>query len=507
MTLNTKDCECLRSRGITQEKYEEELRRLRTGFPYLRVLAPATIGNGIMSLNDEERHHYADVWDKYVASGAKVVKMVPASGAASRMFKNLFKFVEDDGITVDSPFMREFFEGIHSFAFFPKLDKVAARLYGMSVDELITAGRHKDVVKALLGAEGLNYGALPKALLDFHAYEPAARTSLEEHLAEGAQYAAGADGVVHLHFTVSPEHIPLVEAKVKEATPGLSGEYGVTYDVSESVQKPSTDTVALGPDGEPFRIDGELFFRPGGHGALIENLGEIDADVIFLKNVDNVVPDSQRALTIEYKKVLGGLLVETSRRIAEYIGELSCGLPSRPALNSMLDYLREHLCVTGDNAADMDDLELADYLMCKFSRPLRVCGMVRNEGEPGGGPFLAYSPDGTVAPQILESSQLDLSKKEVSEMFAHSTHFNPVDIVCDIRDFEGKNYDLTEYVDAETGFISSKSVKGVDVKALELPGLWNGAMSDWNTIFVEVPAATFNPVKTVNDLLRPAHQS
>ena len=499
MTANTQDCECLRSRGITQEKYEEELRRLRTGFPYLRVLAPATIGNGIMCLSNEARRHYSEIWDHYIGSGAKVVKMVPASGAASRMFKNLFKFVEDDSMTVEHPFMREFFDGIHSFAFFSKLEQACIRMYGAGIDELITSNRHKDVVKALLNGEGLNYGALPKALLDFHAYGPIPRTSLEEHMAEGAQYAAGADGVVHLHFTLSPEHVPLVQAKVNDAEPTLSRKYGVTYDVSESVQKPSTDTVALGPDNEPFRIDGKLFFRPGGHGALIENLGEIDADVIFLKNVDNVVPDSQRALTIEYKKVLGGLLVETSRRINEYLGELSCGLPSRPVLNSMLDYLRVQLCVTGDNATEMDDLELADYLICKFSRPLRVCGMVRNEGEPGGGPFLAYSPDGTVAPQILESSQLDLTKPDVAEMFARSTHFNPVDIVCDIRDFEGNNYDLAEFVDPDTGFISSKSVKGVDVKALELPGLWNGAMSDWNTIFVEVPAATFNPVKTVND--------
>lgn len=508
MTPDRKDRECLERRGISQEKYEEEVRRLRAGFPLMRILGPATVGNGIMKVDDEQRRHYTAVWDKYVATGAKVVKMVPASGAASRMFKNLFKFVEDEtGRLEGNPFMSEFFAGIHGFAFFAELDATCLRLYNKGVDTLMGENRHKDVVNALLGAEGLNYGNLPKALLEFHSYREGARTPLEEHLAEGAQYAAGADGVVRLHFTVSPEHIPLVQAKVKETAPALGRKYGVGYEVSESVQKPSTDTVALGPDGEPFRVDGELFFRPGGHGALIENLGEIDADAIFLKNVDNVVPDPQRTLTIEYKKVIGGILVETSRRIAEYMGELSCGLPPRPVLESMLDYLHDHLCVRGDNAADMDDLELADYLTCKFARPLRVCGMVRNEGEPGGGPFLAYGPDGTVSPQILESSQLDLSNGEIADMFAHSTHFNPVDLVCDIRDCEGNNYDLTEFVDPETGFVSSKSVKGVEIKALELPGLWNGAMSDWNTVFVEVPGATFNPVKTVNDLLRPAHQN
>lgn len=507
MTLNQKDRETLKARGISEEKFNEELRRLKSGFPYLRIEGPATVGNGIMALNEEQRAYYQALWDKYVASGVKVVKMVPASGAASRMFKNLFKFAGGESMTPDTPFIEEFCNGIHDFAFFPELDATCVRLYGKGVDELFAEGRHRDVAKALVEPEGMNYGGLPKALLEFHTTADGPRTALEEHLAEGAQYAAGEDGVVHVHFTVSPEHIPLVEAKVKAAAPVLAKKYGVAFDVTTSIQKPSTDTVALGPDGEPFRVDGELFFRPGGHGALIENLGEIDGDVVFLKNIDNVVPDSRRAVTIEYKKVLGGVLVEAERKIAEYVGELNCGLPSRPVLNEMLDYLRDTLCVTGDDAAHWDDLELADYLLCKFSRPLRVCGMVRNEGEPGGGPYLAYSSDGTVQPQILESTQIDTDKPEGREIMSRATHFNPVDLVCSIRDFDDEVYNLADFVDPDTGFISSKSVKGVDVKALELPGLWNGAMSDWNTIFVEVPAETFNPVKTVNDLLRPAHRS
>lgn len=506
MTLNRQDSETLKARGITEETLNEELRRLRCGFPYLRIQGPATAGNGITVLDDEQRAHYREVWDRYVASGAKVVKMVPASGAASRMFKDLFKFAKGESLVPDTPFIEEFCGGIHEFAFFPELDETCTRLYGKGVDALFAEGRHRDVAKALVEPSGMNYGGLPKALLKFHSTPEGSRTALEEHLAEGAQYAAGQDGTVHVHFTVSPEHIPLVEAKVREASPALAAKYGVAFDVTTSIQKPSTDTVALGPDGDPFRVDGELFFRPGGHGALIENLGEIDGDVIFLKNIDNVVPDSRRAVTVEYKKVLGGVLVEAGRKIAEYLGELTCGLPSRPALDSMLEYLRETLCVTGDDAAHMEDLELADYLLCKFSRPLRVCGMVRNEGEPGGGPYLAYGPDGTVQPQILESTQIDTGKEEGREVMSRATHFNPVDLVCSIRDFEDDRYDLADFVDPDTGFISSKSVKGVEVKALELPGLWNGAMSDWNTIFVEVPAETFNPVKTVNDLLRPAHQ-
>lgn len=506
MTLNRQDSETLKARGITEETLNEELRRLRSGFPYLRIQGPATPGNGILTLGEEQRAHYQEVWDRYVDSGAKIVKMVPASGAASRMFKDLFKFANGESLTPDTPFIEEFCNGIHEFAFFPELDETCTRLYGKGVDALFAEGRHRDVAKALVEPDGMNYGALPKALLKFHSTAEGARTALEEHLAEGAQYAAGKEGSVHVHFTVSPEHIPLVEAKVKEAAPALSAKYGVAFDVTTSIQKPSTDTVALGPDGEPFRVEGELFFRPGGHGALIENLGDIDGDVIFLKNIDNVVPDRRRSVTVEYKKILGGVLVEAERKIAEYLGELTCGLPSRPVLDSMLDYLRETLCVTGDDAAHMEDLELADYLLCKFSRPLRVCGMVRNEGEPGGGPYLAYGPDGTVQPQILESTQIDTSKEEGREVMSRATHFNPVDLVCSIRDFEDERYDLADFVDPDTGFISSKSVKGVEVKALELPGLWNGAMSDWNTIFVEVPAETFNPVKTVNDLLRPAHQ-
>ena len=508
MNISEKDKETLAARGVPVEKFEEQIRRLRVGFPFLKVEGPAIVGNGIMALDDRQRDEYVKVWDDYVASGAKVIKMVPASGAASRMFKALFKFADGESLTPDNDFIREFADGIHNFAFFNELDATCRRLYGKGIDDLFAEGRHRDVVRALIMPEGMNYGQLPKALLSFHLSGDAARTPVEEHLAEGAQYAAGSDGTVHVHFTVSPEHIPLVEAKVKEAEPVLAKKYGVKFDVTTSVQKHSTDTPALGPDGEPFRNDdGTLLFRPGGHGALIENLGELEADIVFLKNIDNVVPDSRRELTIEYKKVLGGVLVKNARMIAHYLGELRTGMPSRPELNNMLDYLRSTLCVTGDDAAHWEDLELADYLYGKFDRPLRVCGMVRNEGEPGGGPYLAVSPDGTVQPQILESTQIDVSKPEEKAMMEHATHFNPVDLVCAFRNPEGKYYDLTEFVDPETGFVSSKSVKGIDLKALELPGLWNGAMSDWNTIFVEVPAATFNPVKTVNDLLRPAHQS
>lgn len=501
------DDRILEARGITPAQVETQLRQLRAGFPWLRIEAPATPGNGILCPDAAARERYVKIWNDYLADGAKVVKMVPASGAASRMFKNLFAFVSGDSAEPDTPFMRDFFAGMADFPFFSILDDKCRELYGLGIKELVDARRHRDVVAALIMEQGLNYGAWPKALLPFHRHDGKLRTALEEHLAEGAQYAAGADGVVRLHFTVSTEHIPAVKALIEKAVPALEQEYGCRYDISLSVQKPSTDTVALGPDGQLYRENGEIFFRPGGHGALIENLGEIDGDVIFIKNIDNVVPDSRRASTIEYKKALGGVLVETRRQIDHWLGLLRTSLPSRPVLNEILDFLRDTLFIRVPGASAMDDLELADFLLCKLDRPLRVCGMVRNEGEPGGGPFLVYGSDGTVSPQILESTQIDPDNPATPALLKGVTHFNPVDLAVSIKDMEGDSFDLADFVDPQTGFISSKSRKGVEIKALELPGLWNGAMSDWNTIFLEVPADTFNPVKTVNDLLRPAHQS
>ena len=481
----------------------EQLARFAAGFPYLRVEAPATPGRGIMTLTEQERNRYAGEWQRFLRDGGSVVKMVPASGAASRMFKNLFAYAASGEMT---PFMQEFFAGLHEFAFYPELKSACERLYGATPDDLLASGRGVDVVKALISEEGMNYGQLPKALLTFHKSSTGVRTPLEEHLAEGAGYAADAEGRVHVHFTVSPDHMELMKAKIAEALPAMQKEYGLQFVVDMSVQKPSTDTVAVNLDGTPYREAGDLFFRPAGHGALLENLSELPEQVVFLKNIDNVVPDSLRASTLEYKKVLGGILVDTHRRIAHYAGELRTGLPSRPVLNEMLDFMHDTLCITREGAEQMDDLELADYLLCKFDRPLRVCGMVRNEGEPGGGPFLTYNADGTVSPQILESTQLDPESASTPELLKGSTHFNPVDLVCYTHDLEGEAFKLTEFTDPETGFISQKSRKGVEIKALELPGLWNGSMSDWNTIFVEVPADTFNPVKTVNDLLRPAHK-
>lgn len=506
MELNEKDLEILNAKGISEEKLAEELEMLKNGFPYLRIEAPATPGNGIFVLTQELEDQSSDLWNQYLDKGGKVLKMVPASGAASRMFKDLFAFVNGKKDKPDNDFMKKFFEHIEEFAFFAVLNAKCIELYGLSVDSLVKEKRYKDVVKALIEKEGLNYGQLPKALLRFHRVPGTSRTAIEEHLAEGAQYASGKDGKVRVHFTVSEDHLPLVNLKFEEMKGKLEHEYDVEYELSTSVQKPSTDTVAVNLDGTPYREKGGLFFRPGGHGALIENLNDLDADVIFIKNIDNVVPDARRLDTIRYKKVIGGVLVGIKQKADNYCRLLKKGTPSEAELDEMMDFLHKVLCITHDSANGMNSEEKAAYIYSKLNRPYRVCGMVKNEGEPGGGPFLAYNPDGTVSPQILESTQIDPKNKEAQKMLKEATHFNPVDLVVCTRDWEGKKFNLPEYVDKATGFISQKSREGVEIKALELPGLWNGAMSDWNTVLVEVPVSTFNPVKTVNDLLRPVHQ-
>lgn len=507
MNLNESDLQTLRDRGITEETLAKQLESLKTGFPYLKIEAPATVGNGITLPSNEMRSQSIEIWKKYLESGATIMKMTPASGAASRMFKDLFSFLNGKHDKPDNDFMKKFFDNVEDFPFYHALNHIVLSLYDRSIESMMKEGRYKEVVDTLLNSHGLGYGHLPKALLMFHRVPGHSRTPLEEHIAEGAAYTAGKDRNLNLHFTVSEEHLPLVEAKIEEVKAFLEKMYGIHLHVTLSVQKPSTDTVAATPDGEPYRENGKLFFRPGGHGALIENLNDLDADVIFIKNIDNVVPDSRRESTIEYKEVLGGILVATKIKIDKYCELIKKdGVPSDEMRAEMLHFLRTVLCITNDNADAMSPEEQTEYIFSKLNRPVRVCGMVKNEGEPGGGPFLAFNPDGTVSPQILESTQIDPDNKEAVKMLTDATHFNPVDLVVAIKNFEGKKFNLPDYVDPATGFISEKSREGVTIKALELPGLWNGAMSDWNTIFVEVPADTFNPVKTVNDLLRPSHQ-
>ncbi|MCM1291124.1 MAG: DUF4301 family protein [Prevotella sp.] len=504
--LTPSDLQTLQERGISLQAFEDQLEMLRTGFPFLKIFAPATTECGIKVPSEEMQKHAIDLWEQFLKKGGKVVKLVPASGAASRMFKNLFSFLNGKKDKPDTPFIKEFFENIEKFAFFPRLNFICIQLYGKSIQTLINEKRYKDIIGALLLKEGLNYGILPKALLQFHKTIGTSRTPLEEHLAEAAQYAVGKNGEANIHFTVSEDHIPLVKMKIEEVKLSMGNKYGVNFNIETSVQKPSTDTICVTKDGEPFRKDGQLFFRPGGHGALIENLNDIDADIVFIKNIDNIVPDNQRTISNHFKKIAGGILVGAKAKADEYCHILMKGTPEKEVLDEMLAFLHDVLCITHDSCAEMSPEQKASYIFAKLNRPMRVCGMVKNEGEPGGGPYLVYNPDGTVSPQILESVQLNLDDKKIKSLMEKASHFNPVDLVCALRDFEGNKFFLPDYIDKTTGFLSDKSVDGIEIKALERPGLWNGAMANWNTIFVEVPIETFNPVKTVNDLLRKAHQ-
>ena len=504
--LSQEDLKQIALKGITEQQIETQLEEFKTGFPFLRLEAAAAIGKGIIAPDGAERGQLVAAWDAYKACGKTIVKFVPASGAASRMFKDMFAFVDADYDVPTTDFEKKYFDNIHKFAFFDELNAVCEKNEGKGINELIALGNYKAVAANMLQTKGLNYGQLPKGLLLFHNYDEGPRTPMEEHLVEGALYASS-NGEANVHFTVSHEHMELFEKKVADKKDEYAKKYGIKYNISFSEQKPSTDTLAANADNTPFRTgDGKLLFRPGGHGALIENLNEIDADVIFIKNIDNVVPDRLKGDTVTYKQVIAGLLVSLQKKAFEYLKVLDTGSYDHEKLEEIIRFVQRDLCCRKADIKELEDAELVIYLRKKLNRPMRVCGVVKNVGEPGGGPFLTYNQDGNVSLQILESSQIDKSNAEYQKMFTEGTHFNPVDLVCAVKDYKGQPFNLPAFVDKSTGFISSKSKDGKELKALELPGLWNGAMSDWNTIFVEVPLSTFNPVKTVNDLLREQHQ-
>ena len=506
--LNEQDLSQIQAMGITKEMVENQIHRFQTGFPYLKLRSAATIGNGILKLTDKQEREAIKLWNDYRKAGGSIAKFVPASGAASRMFKNLYAFVKSSEEVEQNAFIATFFNQIENFPFFDELNSCCKRLYKADIKQLTASGRHRDVLKALLDANGMNYGNLPKGLLLFHKiHGQSIHTPVEEHLEECAQYASTANHEAHIHFTISPEHKTLFEHLFAQKKEHYEEVWGVNYDITTSTQDLSTNTIAVNPDNTPYRdSEGKLFFRPAGHGALLKNLNALDANVVFIKNIDNVVPSKYRSVTIKYKKVLAGRLVKIKRQINEYLTKLEARNYDAKDLSAMLAFLQSELCTYSDNVPATDAETLAKYLKLKFNRPIRVCGVVKNEGEPGGGPYLAYNKDGSYSPQILESAQINAADPAAVEMMKSCTHFNPVALVCDIKDYKGNKFNLADFVDPDTGLISSKSIGGQEVKALELPGLWNGSMSDWNTVFVEVPIDTFNPVKTVNDLLRKQHQ-
>ena len=489
----------IEQRGSSVQTVEEQVERFKKGFPWMKIVAPATPEKGIQVLDDAA----AEAACKYY-EGAKIngkCKFVPASGAASRMFKDLFSGLDalkaGKELADDAP-AAKFVDKIAEFAFY------TPELFGEVTCKC--PEYRKDVLAKTLTDEGLGYGAKPKGVLKFHKYtDGEIRTAFAEHLVEAQNYMRNEDGSANLVVTISPEHQHLFEEAYAEVKAAYEAKYGVKYDICFTFQDKATDTVAVDVENKPFRTETDsLLFRPAGHGALIYNLNNIKDEVVSIKNIDNVANERLLPETAKWKKVLLGKALELRDTLHGYLRQLD--VEATPALCDEIEaFLENTLCVTLPASADFEARVAA--IRAKLDRPVRVAGMVKNQGEPGGGPFIIAEKDGSTSLQVLESVQINMSDEHAKNALASATHFNPVDIVCCLHNYKGESFDLLKYVDEDAGFISSKSYQGRELKALELPGLWNGAMSNWNTLFVEVPLETFNPVKVVLDLLRPAHQN
>lgn len=513
------DLSQIRDHRLTIEEVQRHLRLFKGPPPYLKLLRPCVPKDGIRIVDREEMRALTTSYEREALKG-RCLKFVPSSGAASRMFRPLLRYLNQEKEVMreaiesaaharqeDAQELLNFMNGIREFAFFKDLKSLMSKK-GLPAETLIKRGQFTDIISLLLADEGLGYAHLPKALLKFHEYPEGNRTAFEEHLVEAAHYVADQDRQCTLHFTVSQEHLEDFDRLLNSVKPVYEQKYQVSLRVTFSTQKRSTDTLAVDPQNRPFRNkDGRLLFRPGGHGALIENLSDLKGDIVFAKNIDNVVPDRLKPVTFEWKKILGGYLVALQNQIFSYMEELSSGAEDPSFLAKVEDFLRSELFLSLPAFAAKEAPEARrKSLMTRLDRPIRVCGMVKNEGEPGGGPFWVEEQSGEISCQIVETAQIDPESKAQQAIFASSTHFNPVDLVCGVRNWQGRPFDLRRYVDLNAVFISHKSQEGRELKALEHPGLWNGSMARWITLFVEVPVITFNPVKTVNDLLRPEHQ-
>lgn len=510
--FNSKDLEQIKSKGIDIQKVKQQIENFKKGFPEIVLTAPATIENGIKTINEKEAVMLSEYFDHH-ALEKNIIKFVPASGAASRMFKHLHEYIDagdyQEEILKDKDFnsVHHFLVNIKTFAFFDDLKKLM-KDNGHDIEECLDKKDYATIIEFLLLEKGLNYSKLPKGLLKFHKYLEYSRTPIEEHLVEGANLCRDENNSVRIHFTVSDDHMDGFRKHIEDVRKIYETKHNVNFSIEFSIQKPSTDTIAVDMDNKPFRDEeGKLVFRPGGHGALIENLNDTKAEMVFIKNIDNVIPDKLKSTSILYKKVIGGYLIKIQDKVNEYLNILEKQDIESSKLNEIRDFAEKELYIGFcDDYNELSDKEKAGFLYTRLNRPMRVCGMVKNEGEPGGGPFFVRNSKGEVSLQIIEGAQINNSDTSQKELAANATHFNPVDIVCNIRNYKGIQYELADFIDHQTGIISKKSFNGKDLKAQELPGLWNGAMADWITVFVEIPLITFNPVKTVNDLLREQHR-
>ncbi len=505
-----RDIRQIEEKGISRKTVEDQIKTFMEGIPFVTLHAPAVIGDGILRISGKEEKELVDTFERSRPS-LSLVKFVPASGAASRMFRALFAFLDEFDPAEESfkvylkrtgnEHLNRFFQNIEDFPFY---ELVLSRL---GVKDLNDDRSKLEFVREMLREDGLNYGFYPKGLLPFHKYGESLVTPFEEHLYEGVYYASVGQKA-NLHFTISEQHQELFDREWKEVGTRVTEDTSTQFEVDYSYQSQATDTIAVTPDNEPFREeDGSVLFRPGGHGALIQNLDRQDADIIFIKNIDNVVTRDKCDQVANSKKVLAGILLRLQEKIFHYAKMLEENTVKGGDMEEIREFLEKDLNVRFSDSYQGFTLgQQLEILKDKLNRPLRVCGMVRNEGEPGGGPYWVKDRNGNISLQIVESAQVDLDREHQAAVFKKATHFNPVDLVCGVRDYKGNKYDLLNFVDEKQGFITRKTREGKPLKALELPGLWNGGMAYWNTVFAEVPSVTFNPVKTVNDLLKPAHQ-
>jgi hypothetical protein len=502
------DREQIAAHELSVEEVERQLAIFRRGVPPVRLNRPCRVGDGIVGLPEAEHPPLLAAHEE-ARRTLRLMKFTPASGAASRMFREWYRCLDAEGF--DDGESRAAFAGdLRRYAFFPDLrERIAAA--GGDLEALLRNREDAAILRFILTKEGLDYGSLPKALLKFHTCPEGNRTALEEHLVEAAQYTRDAADISRVHFTVSREHESAVRLHLSRVVPGYESRLGTRFAIGLTTQDPETDTIAVDPDHRPFRTEeGRLVFRPGGHGALLANLDTLDADLIFLKNIDNIVPDCLKTETVLWKRLLAGYLIRLQQEIFACLRWIDEGGDGEGELEGIVDFCLHRVnMVLPAHFRERSLSEKRSFLFRKLNRPLRVCGMVKNEGEPGGGPFWVDDPDGqgVTSLQIVEEPQIDRNDPQQRNVWSSATHFNPVDLVCGVRDFRGRKFHLPEFVDPETAVITRKSEKGRELFALERPGLWNGSMAFWNTVFVEIPITTFNPVKTVADLLRPQHMS
>ncbi len=519
-TFQREDLIYMKSIGISEEEVRHQIDILKGPPQYIKILRPCTLGDGIIKIKEDEFSLYLKYQEEASREG-RFIKFVPASGASSRMFDFLYRIYKQGSVPSKEEIRRRalqgdkeasafltFQEGIRRFAFYEDL-KNHLSVKGFQLEKLIEENQWDKILNYLLMDCGLNYGNLPKGLLKFHRYPSGERTAFEEHLVEAVHTICDQRGICRLHFTLPLEYEKSFYKFWEMKRPEYEKEFQVHFEVTFSFQESSTHTIAVDEENRPVRDrDGKLIFRPGGHGALLKNLEQLNGDLVYIKNIDNVLPDRLKEYTIFWEKVLGGFLINAQKTINQYLKKLTHETEYREILEEISIFIKDKLCFSLPQTFSQWRLKKRkDFLFNLLNRPIRVCGMVKNEGEPGGGPFWVQERDGSLSLQIVEGAQVDTQSPEQKAIWASSSHFNPVDIICSVRDFEGNPFCLKEFANRDAMIISKKSINGQDVKSLEHPGLWNGGMARWITFFIEVPNITFNPVKTINDLLRAEHQT